>query len=503
MSYPSFLWNKTLRMCAETEETIPENVLADLMLAGEMKNSTLAYFRKPCSAQEIPPRQGLFRLLLTDGRFREHLHDLAEQLFEFHRITGFYDRAETQTEQVMLFLPSIGRYLTLAESFAELKGYAGRAGEIGAYFAELCTRDSFRQAASEYDELIRNRRSELLYTIHGTEVTASEGGGMTRAKLEQYFAEMGVPEAIPNRKASLRGNESMALAYAGVYFGFHAATERFYAKFAEIFLNGEDDLHLIFIYMEEIGFLLDAADYFLRLSAAGYPLTYPTVSEKREVVLNGIVDASLAKRDLRGTDVVPNDLLMAADSRGERLSFYIVTGANGGGKTTFLRACGLAVLFFLTGCPVTAESAWICPFEAVYTQFPANESFENSGRFVNEANRAEEILEKAGEKTFVLFNETYSGTDEKKSEDYSRRLADTMYERGAFGMFVTHIHALTGSRIPTLAAVIDESDDNRRTYKIKRVGATESSFAADILEKYRLDRKSLKRRLEAGGKCHV
>ncbi len=503
MSYPSFLWNKTLRMCAETEETIPENVLADLMLSGEMKDSTLAYFRKPCSAEEIPPRQGLFRLLLTDEHFRERLRDLAEQLSEFHRITGFYDRAETQTERVMLFLPSIGRYLTLAESFAKLNGYGGRAGEIGVYFGELCARDSFRQAASEYAELIRNRRPELLYTIRGTEVTASEGGEMTKVKLEQYFTEMGVPEAIPNRKASLRANESTALAYAGVYFGFHAASERFYAKFAETFLNGEDDIHLTSVYMEEIAFLLDAADYFLRLSDAGYPLTYPAVSEKREVVLNGIVDASLAKRELRGTDVVPNDLLMAADFHDERLSFYIVTGANGGGKTTFIRACGLAVLFFLTGCPITAESARICPFEALYTHFPANESFENSGRFVNEANRAEEILEKAGENTFVLFNETYSGTDEKKSEDYSRRLADTMYERGAFGMFVTHIHALTGSRIPTLAAMIDESDDNRRTYKIKRVGATASSFAADILEKYRLDRKSLKQRLEAEGERHV
>lgn len=503
MSYPSFLWNQPLRLCAETEETIPENVPADLMLTGEMKDSTLAYFRKPCSAEEIPPRQGLFRLLLNGESFRERLRDLAEQLSEFHRIAGFFDRAESQTERIMLFLPAIGRYLTLAESFAELERYEGRAGEIGAYFAELCARDSFRQAAAEYAELIRNRRPELLYTIRGTEVTASEGGEMTKAKLERYFTEMGVPEAIPNRKASLRVNESTALAYAGVYYGFHAASERFYTKFVDTFLTGEDDIHLLFIYMDEIGFLRDAAEYFLRLSDAGYPLTYPAVSENREVVLHGIVDASLAKRDLRGSDVVPNDLLMAAEAHGEHLSFYIVTGANGGGKTTFLRACGLAVLFFLTGCPVTAESARICTFDAVYTHFPANESFENSGRFVNEANRAEEIIGKTSDRTFVLFNETYSGTDEKKSEDYSRRLADTMYERGAFGMFVTHIHALTGSRIPTLAAVIDESDDNRRTYKIKRVGATASSFAADILEKYRLDRMSLKRRLEAEGERHV
>lgn len=498
MSYLSFLWKKTLRECAEMEEVIPANVLVDLTLSGDVKNSTLAYFQKPCTGEEIPQRQGLFRILLADVSFREILKDLSEQLSELQRITGYYDRAENPTERVMLFLPSLGRYLTLAETFAGLAEREGRAGEVGRYFAGITASDIFRQASAEYAEMMKNRRPELLYTIHGTEVSASEGGRMTKAKFEQYFTEMGVPEAIPNRKAMLRATDSTAAAYAGVYFGFHAASEQFYAKYADAFLAGENDLHLTFAYLDEIGFLLDTADYFLRLSDAGYPLTYPAVSDKREVVLNGIVDASLAKRELRGSDVVPNDLLMASDYKGEQLSFYIVTGANGGGKTTFIRACGLAVLFFLAGCPIPADSARIYPFTAMYTHFPANESFENSGRFVNEANRAEEIIEKTSADTFVLFNETYSGTDEQKSEHYSRRLADTMYERGAFGMFVTHIHSLTGSRIPTLAAVIDETDENRRTYKIKRVGATSSSFAADILEKYHLDRESLKRKLEGG-----
>ena len=496
MSCPSLIWKKPLRECAETEEKIPENVLADLMLTGEMKDETLAYFRRPCGAEEIPQRQGLFRLLLEDGIFREKLKEIAEQLSELQRIAGFFERAETPTERVMLFLPSLGRYFILARTFAGLAAYAGRAGETGQYFTELCSEEIFRQAEEEYTRLMKNRRPELLYTIRGNEVSASEGGEMLKDKLERYFTEMGIPEAIPNRKAPLRTNESTAAAYAGVYYGFHAVCEQFYHKYADVFLNGERDFRTVFGYSGEIGFLLDVSGYFLRLRDAGYPLTYPAVSAKREVVLNGIVDASLAKRELRGEDVVPNDLLMAEEYRGEKLPFYIVTGANGGGKTTFIRACGLAVLFFLAGCPVAASSARICPFEAVYTHFPANESFENSGRFVNEANRAEEIIGKTNENTFVLFNETYSGTDEQKSEHYSRRLADTMYERGVFGMFVTHIHSLTGSRIPTLAAVIDESDENRRTYKIKRVGATSSSFAEDILEKYRLDRESLKKRLE-------
>ena len=199
---------------------------------------------------------------------------------------------------------------------------------------------------------------------------------------------------------------------------------------------------------------------------------------------------------MKGGDVVPNYL----DQRDgeERHTYYILSGANGGGKTTFLRACSLAALFFSVGCPVAAKSGRCKPLDAVYTHFPADESFENSGRFADESVRADEILEGATENSFAVFNETYSGTDEKKSEEYSARLADAMFERGTFGIYVTHIHSLTGGRIPTLAALIDEEDGNRRTYRIRRVGGTSSSFARDILEKYGLDRDSLEAQLNAG-----
>ena len=137
------------------------------------------------------------------------------------------------------------------------------------------------------------------------------------------------------------------------------------------------------------------------------------------------------------------------------------------------------------------------PFDAIYTHFPSNESFESSGRFADEADRAQAIMDAAGKGSFAVFTETYSGTDEKKSEEFSSRLAREMWSRGTFGIYVTHIHALTGGEIPTLAAEVDESAENRRTYRIRRVGATTSSFARDILEKYGLDAESLKAKADA------
>ena len=74
-----------------------------------------------------------------------------------------------------------------------------------------------------------------------------------------------------------------------------------------------------------------------------------------------------------------------------------------------------------------------------------------------------------------------------------------MAERGVFGVYVTHIHTLTGHAIPSLAAVVDPEDENRRTYKIRRVDRTDSSYARDILRKYGLDGDSLAARLAENG----
>lgn len=496
MTYPSFLWKTTLSESSALKKRIPENVFSDLMLTEELRSASIDVIALGASGEDIAARQGIFRLLLDELSLRERLFFLKTMLSELERLYSVFAKAETRLEKTMIFPALIERYLETVRSFASItsEDCTGRIGEIVRYFRELIGSERLSDAMRECRDLMSVRRSELLYTVRGGELSASVGGELFCERMRRMFSEMGLPEAIPTKHVGGLADSATVVAYAEVYSEFAASAERFCSRYEDTFIGGEHDIATLFLYVREIDFLHDMTDYLLRLTNAGYPLTYPTVSEKRELMLDGVVDASLVRRGLRGDEVVPNDLRMSLDYHGERLSFYMLTGANGGGKTTFLRACGVAVILFLSGCPITARSATMWAFETVYTHFPAKESFENSGRFANEAERVEQIVELANEDSFVLFNETYSGTDEEKSERYSRRLADTMYERGVFGLYVTHIHTLTGGRIPTLAAVIDENDGNRRTYKLRRVGSTDSSFASDILERYHLDRASLERR---------
>lgn len=502
MPYPSLLWKKVLSEYTDPAENseynwkIPENIITDLYLHEELRPRTLPLMRQPCSAEEIPMRQNLFRTLLDCETLKRELQDLREKIDYLDRLISRLDRSEFEEESVILFLPVIRNFTEIAEAWASYADAENRLGEIGRYFKLLLEDRTVSECAKRCTDILAKRQSEIKLTIRGGQVYASEGGEMLRGRFENTFRKMGLDDAVPPAKHPTFATPSITRSYAEVYAGYYEIAKGFSHMYRETFLEGAYDLHELAGYAEEISFLLDTVQYFEKLEKSGYALCYPTVSSERIVELDGVRDPSLLRRDVTGGNVVPNDVRMASEKDGEKLNFFILSGANGGGKTTFLRSCGLAVLFFITGCPVVAEKGRMYPFDSLYAHFPSNESFENSGRFVNEAERADAILNAATPDSFTLFNETYSGTDEKKSEDYSSRLANALYERGVFGIYVTHIHALTGGKIPTLAAVIDEGDENRRTYKIRRVGGTKSSFAADILEKYRLDRVSLTERLE-------
>jgi len=502
MPYPSLLWKKYFGEKTENveEKLIPAETFRDLYLTDELRRGTVEILSHPCGREEIPMRQKLFTRFLGEPVLLDRMCQLREDIEAFERLIGRMDRAESEYEKVLLFLASAGSYFEIAEKWQNLPETDCRIGEIRDSFGSLLTEESIAKAKDKCFSVLSRRPSSVSLTIRGGQSYASEGRTMKRQRIEDAFVRMGFEEAIPQRKHPSWATPEITKAFTEVYAGYYESAKSFYNAFSGVLLEGENNIRLICGYIDEISFYADTVKFFEKCAEAGCPLCYPEIADTPMAEIDSVVDPSLVRRGLECGGIVPNDVRMYREKGGEKLNFFILSGANGGGKTTYLRACGLAVLFFITGCPVTAVRGKMYPFDSVYTHFPADESFDTGGRFVNEAARADEIMEKSTAESFVLFNETYSGTDEKKSEDYASRLAERMYSGGVFGIFVTHIHALTGGKIPTLAAVIDENDENRRTYKIRRVGGTDSSFAADILEKYRLDKASLRERLESFGK---
>ena len=494
MPFPSLLWSGTLSESRERVPAVPESTVRDLLAEDDIRARSIPILRTPCRGEEIPPRQKLVMRMLDDPSFAARIEALRDRLSDTEQMFGEVGRAEDEDEAALLFLPAMNRFYGLAEALAELDDGEGRAGEVGRFWRDWLGNVAHEAFRKRCRDILEKHAPAFRLKIHGSSVTAYERKNDVRGDLEQSIRNMGLEDAVPQARYPAKASPAVVRGYAGVYGDYTALARSFRDDCAADYMGGSRDVTGAFRYREELEFLMDVSAYFRKLREGGYPLCCPAVSDRREFILSGAVDPSLLRRNVPGTEAVPNEVRMT-DAAGEREQFFILSGANGGGKTTYLRTCSLAALFFTAGCPVAAKSGRCMPFDAVYTHFPANESYESNGRFMDEAARAEEIMDAAGENSFAVFNETYSGTDERRSEEYSAKLADRMWSGGVFGIYVTHIHALTGGKIPTLAAVVDEGDDNRRTYKIRRVGETKSSFARDILEKYGLDGESLAARI--------
>ena len=222
----------------------------------------------------------------------------------------------------------------------------------------------------------------------------------------------------------------------------------------------------------------------------GVPYCIPTVSEHRQYIARDLYNVVLLSK--HGNTIVPNDVQFT-----ESDPFFFLIGANSGGKTTYLRTVGMNLLLFLAGCPIFARDAIIYPFNALLTHFPADERFNGTGRLDEELIRANQML--ADPDAFLLFNETFSGTDDTRGYALLMQMAKAIRTTGQFGLYVTHFHKVKESEFPLLTTQVDIEDANRRTYRIARADGGVSSYAADILRKYRLDRKSLDERRKRNG----
>jgi len=514
MEYPSLLWksgllqNHTLFLTDERGKTLPaegavaQNVLDDLLPEGAFGAGSAVYFRFPCGREEIPARQKLIWKLAHDEGFLKTAENLLEEVSQFDRLYHRWKAPELPKSQYALLFPSVAAaYLHLAEKFAGMLPEGaddgadtgnkwGFAADVRDCFAGILAEEQVLGLRRALDGFFRSRPGGVKLSIQGGSMTAFAAASGHTETLRQIFSEMGIADAYPAPRVH-RADDIVIDAYGAVYPDVLEHAGRLVTEYG-VYLEEELSMADVLLYWQEMQFCREAALYTKRMEEMGYTLCLPQAAGERCIRLKDLRDVSLARREMRGENVVPNDVQMA---EGDGSHFFFVTGANGGGKTTYLRSLGIAVLFFLTGCPVAARSGEIWPFARLCTHFPSAENFEDTGRFVDEVRRAEEIRKLADKDTVALFNETFSGTDEQKSEEYSRRLADDMYAYGTFGLYVTHIHTLTHGKIPTLAAEVDEEDENRRTYRIRRMDGTDSSFAEDILKKYRLTEEGLAERL--------
>lgn len=478
MTYPSLLFTS-----APSQTHIDRETFNDLKLDLLLSEEAISAMTTAGTPEDIPVRQELFKVL-ENKDIRIQLKLLARNIEEVYKLDAAYAASKCDNERNYLYFNLINAKMKFIRNAAKTSEKGFFLERFANFFKKECERDVCSKAEEITSlnfpkaDLVRINSLRLKGdTMH----IRTEDETTIVARLNKCARDLGISDTREKRDVAIKIKPRIINGLATLYPEEFKLFKEFYDEFSSLYDSS------ILQYRSELNFYLEVAEIIDRVKAAGMPVCMPEVSEEKQFIIRGSRDISLIAKDV--VNIVPNDVEFTAEE-----PFCYLTGANGGGKTTYLRAVGITAIMFLCGCPLVCDSAQLYPVSGVYTHFPRDERFDGDGRFADEQNRVKEILANDVSDALVLLNETYSTTNEEIATDLTGKLADHLFNKGAFGIYITHQHGVGNSKIPFLSVIVDENDENRRTYRIERRRGASDSFALDILKKYGLTADALRAR---------
>ncbi len=170
----------------------------------------------------------------------------------------------------------------------------------------------------------------------------------------------------------------------------------------------------------------------------------------------------------------------------------IVTGANQGGKSTFLRSIGIAQVMAQCGLPVAAERFRSTIYPRIFVHFTRREDASmNSGRLDEELNRMNRIVEQIGKGSLLLLNESFATTTEKEASVIAYDITKALTEARVRILMVTHLLSFAQrvfeeekddpqSRVEFLSA--ERKPNGDRTFRMIQKAPDMTSFGLDLYE---------------------
>lgn len=413
--------------------------------------------------------------------FREIL-ELAKDTLTIERRTswGFLHYPDSVLRRSLEALELFVKALRQLRRTADEYGPAMRSEGLRTFFAELqreLTDDYFAEIQAHAREL--EFRDGVFISAHpgragtGEDLVLRKMPLDTRGWLRRLFGPK--PESysyhVPDRDES----------------GFRALSElrdRGLNLVANALAQSNDHMLSYFqLLRAELAFYLGCVRLKEELDGIGEPQTMPEPSASGSAVHHGsgLYDICLALK--KQTQVVGN--MVSLDGK----DLVVITGANQGGKSTFLRAMGLCQLMMQCGMLVPAERMSVSIATGIFTHYKREEDTTmRSGKLDEELDRMSTIVDRLSPGALVLFNESFAATNEREGSEIATGIVDALRAVGIKVVFVTHLFTLAhglwerhASDAMFLRA--QRRPDGTRTYILEEGEPLQTSFGRDLYER--------------------
>ena len=234
----------------------------------------------------------------------------------------------------------------------------------------------------------------------------------------------------------------------------------------------------------ELAFYLGCLNLHRRLGAAGRGISFPVTvpAEQQTWSTEDLYDVCLC---LRTTAPIVGNTVDA-----DGASLVMVTGANRGGKSTFLRSVGLAALMTGAGMFVGARQLRAATRTGVFTHFIREEDEGmSSGKFDEELARMSALARDIRPHSLVLCNESFQATNELEGSEIGRQVIRALTDAGVTVVFVTHLYDLAQSlyapetRGDRLFLRAERDVGGERTFRVVPGEPLPTSYGVDLYDR--------------------
>ena len=322
-----------------------------------------------------------------------------------------------------------------------------------------------------------------------------KGAGYTIRSIDSIDAGKNAARASNKKRVNI-GIETIAMQQKVIELR-DAALSKLLNVINTIIIQTADDLKSL---MYEMSFYAGCVNLYEKMSAIALPVCFPSLGENAgsapplgknagaapshggtsedTLSFNGLSDISLALN--HSFTPVTNSL----DLNDKRLT--IITGANQGGKSTFLRSVGCAQLMAQCGMFVAADSFHFCVRPRIFTHFckPEDASMD-SGKLDEELSRLDNIVDRLAPRSLLLMNESFASTAEREGAALAREVNGAFYDLGVKVLYVTHLFEYARSmeaegKPDMLFLRAERMEDGKRTFVIKPGLSLPTSYAMDL-----------------------